>query len=65
VIEGWSCTVQDVIRLASLAAELLRDPVRRDTRRSQYAIRAVTTLGTVSVKAEYWNRIWEFARPAQ
>jgi len=56
---------REVVSFLGAHGRLFRDPVRRDTRRSQYAIREVTTLKAVTIKPEYWNRIWEFARPVQ
>jgi hypothetical protein len=56
---------RQVISFLGAHGRLFRDPVRRDTNRSHYAIREVTTLKSVTVKPDYWNRIWEFARPAQ
>lgn len=40
---------------------LLRDPVRRDTSRSMYAIRGYATLPAIEIKPAYWNRIWDYS----
>lgn len=37
---------------------LYRDPVRRDTGRSMYAIRGYAALPPIEIKPDYWNRIW-------
>jgi hypothetical protein len=40
---------------------LYRDPVRRDTGRSMYAIRGYASLPPIEIKPAYWNRIWEMS----
>ncbi|MBS3935555.1 MAG: hypothetical protein KGZ43_05220 [Sulfuritalea sp.] len=52
---------RQVVSFLGAHGRLFRDPVRRDTRRSPYAIRDFTTLGAATVKPEHWNRIWELA----
>lgn len=55
---------REVVSFLGAHGRLFREPVRRDTRRTHYAIRDVTTLKAVTIQPAYWNRIWEFARPA-
>lgn len=55
---------RQVISFLGAHGRLFREPVRRDTSRSHYAIRDVTTLKTVTIKPDYWNRIWALATPA-
>jgi len=40
---------------------LLRDPVRRDTRRSLFALRGFAALPPIEIKPADWNRIWALA----
>ena len=44
---------------------LYRDPVRRDTRRSMYAIRGYADLPPIEIKSAYWNRIWAMSSTAR
>jgi len=55
---------RQVISFLGAHGRLFREPVRRDTQRSHYAIREVTTLKAVTIKPDYWNRIWALSLPA-
>jgi len=55
---------REVVSFLGAHGRLFRDPVRRDTRRAQYAIRDITTLKSVTIQPAYWNRIWELSLPA-
>ena len=49
---------RQVIAFLGSHRSLLRDPVRRDTRRSLYAIRGFTTLPAIEIRPAYWDHIW-------
>ncbi len=49
---------REVVSFLGAHGRLLRDPVRRDTRRARHAIRAITTLGGTTIDPACWSRIW-------
>lgn len=44
---------------------LLRDPARRDTGRSMFAIRGYAALPPIEIKPAYWNRVWAMSGAAR
>lgn len=55
---------REVVSFLGAHGRLFRDPVRRDTRRAHFAIRDFTTLKSVTIKPDYWNRIWALSGTA-
>lgn len=53
-----------VVAILGVHGRLLRDPVRRDTRRAHTAIRDFTTLRGIVIPPAYWRAIWTLAEAA-
>lgn len=53
-----------VVAILGVHGRLLRDPVRRDTRRAHTAIRDFTTLRGIAIPPAYWRAIWTLAEAA-
>ncbi|WP_126443873.1 HD-GYP domain-containing protein [Sulfuricystis multivorans] len=53
-----------VVAILGVHGRLLRDPVRRDTRRAHTAIRDFTTLKGITIPPAYWRAIWALAEMA-
>lgn len=49
---------RQVISILGVHGRLLREPVRRDTRRKDYAIKAITTLQGIAIPTAYWQQLW-------
>lgn len=50
-----------VVSFLGAHGRLLREPVRRDTRRAHTALRDIAQLKHVALQTGYWNRIWALA----
>lgn len=50
-----------MISIHGVQGRLLREPVWRDTRRKDYAIKAITILKEGGIPAGYWQRFWSLA----
>lgn len=51
-----------VIAFLGAHGSLYRDPVRRDTGRSHYAIRGYAPLPSAAIAPAYWSSLWQLAR---
>jgi hypothetical protein len=49
---------REVITILGAHGRLLREPVRRDTRRTHNAIREITTINGVALSPAFWRQIW-------
>lgn len=50
-----------VIAILGVHGRLLREPVQRDTRRTHYAIREITTLRGIAMPPGFWRQLWALA----
>ncbi|NWG30558.1 MAG: HD domain-containing protein [Rhodocyclaceae bacterium] len=52
---------RQAISILGVHGRLLRDPVRRDTRRAPYAIRDITALKGIAIPPAFWRQLWTLA----